>query len=133
MTFSANIYEISVLLIALAFVILVFATIPSLLQTKRTIRAFEDLTLESKRTVESVNKILERAGDRAEDLDDLVKQATDVSKKVVGIADSVVDALKIPLITLLSTIIGAEHGLRRFFIKDKEKKGEEGGGDDVNR
>lgn len=130
MTFSANIYEISVLLIALAFVVLVFATIPSLLQTKRTIRAFEDLTLESKRTVESINKILERAGERAEDLDDLLKQATDVSKKVVGMADSVVDAVKIPLITLLSTIIGAEHGLRRFFSKEKK---EEGGGDDVNR
>ena len=106
------------------------AAIPALLQTKRTIKAFEDLTLESKKTVETVNLIMNRAGERAEDLDDLVKKATDVSKKVVGLADSVVDTLKIPVITLLSTIIGAEHGLRRFFIKDKK---EEGGGDDVNR
>ncbi len=129
MTFSANIYEIAVLLIALAFVIFVLAMIPALLQTKRTIKAFEDLTLESKKTVETVNLIMNKAGERAEDLDDLVKKATDVSKKVVGLADSVVDTLKIPLITLLSTIIGAEHGLRRFFIKEKK----EGGGDDVNR
>ncbi len=129
MTFSANIYEIAVLLIALAFVILVLAAIPALLQTKRTIKAFEDLTLESKRTVEHVNHIMKRAGDRAGDIDDLVKKATDVSHKVVGLADSVVDTVKIPLITLLSTIIGAEHGFRRFFIKEKK----EGGGDDVNR
>jgi len=133
MTFSANIYEIAALLIALAFFILVLATIPSLLQAKRTIRAVEDLTVESKRTVESVNHILKRAGDRGEDIDDLVNKATEVSKKIVGLADSVVDALKIPLITLLSTIIGAEHGLRRFFIKDKEEKKEEehGGSGDV--
>ena len=129
MTFSANIYEIAVLLIALAFMILVLAAIPALLQTKRTIKAFEDLTLESKKTVETVNLIMNRAGERAEDLDDLVRKATDVSKKVVGLADSVVDTLKIPLITLFSTIIGAEHGLRRFFIKEKK----EGGGDDGNR
>ncbi len=129
MTFSANIFEIAVLLIALAFVILVLAVIPALLQTKRTIKAFEDLTLESKRTVEHVNHIMKRAGDRAEDLDELVKKATDVSHKVVGLADSVVDTVKIPLITILSTIIGAEHGFRKFFIKEKK----EGGGDDVNR
>ncbi len=129
MTFSANIYEIAVLLIALAFIIFVIATIPALLQTKRTIKAFEDLTLESKKTVETVNHIMNRVGERGEDLDDLVKKATEVSKKVVGLADSVVDTLKIPLITLLSTIIGAEHGLRRFFIKEKK----EGGGDDGNR
>ncbi|MBI5588280.1 MAG: DUF948 domain-containing protein [Deltaproteobacteria bacterium] len=132
MTFSANIYEISVLLIAVAFVILVVAMIPALLQTKRTIKAFEDLTLESKRTVESVNQIIKKAGERAEDIDDVVKQATEVSRKVVGLADSVVDTVKLPLITLISTVIGAEHGFRSFFRRRKEEK-EEGGGDDVNR
>ena len=129
MTFSANIYEVSVLLIAIAFVILVVSMIPALLQTKRAIKAIEDLTLETKRAVENVNLIIKKASDRAEDIDDVVKQATEVSRKVVGLADSVVDTVKLPLITLISTVIGAEHGFRKFFIKEKK----EGGGDDVNR
>jgi uncharacterized protein YoxC len=127
MTFTASIYEISVLLIALAFVVLVLAMIPALLQAKRTIKAVEDLTLEGKKAVENVNFIVKKAGDRAEDIDELVKEAADVGKKVVGLADSVVDSVKIPIITLISTVIGAEHGIRSFFRRDKK----EGGCDDV--
>lgn len=127
MTFTASIYEISVLLIALAFVVLVLAAIPALLQAKRTIKAVEDLTLEGKKAVENVNFIVKKAGDRAEDIDELVKEAADVGKKVVGLADSVVDSVKIPIITLISTVIGAEHGFRSFFRRDKK----EGGSDDV--
>lgn len=126
MTISANLYEIAVLLIALAVLIFVLALVPALLQLKRTIKAVEDLTIEGKRTVEGVNFIVRKAGDQVEDVEELVKKAKDLGMKVAGIADMVVENVKGPIISGISFLFGAEQGFKRFFSREKKGGGEDG-------
>lgn len=104
MTITFGVYEIAALIIALAFLALILFLIPALIQVRRTVKEMEDLTSESKRTVKSLNHLL-------------------------GIAETVADNIKSPLISIISILLGLEGGLKRLFRKDKDK---EGGGKDVN-
>ncbi len=126
MTITANAYEIAILLVSLAFLVLVIVLIPMVLQLRRTIKAMEELTVESKKTVESLNEIIKITGIEAGDVEELVKKVKDVGLKFVTLAEMLADGVKSPLITIISLILGVEHGFRRFFRR-REKKG--GGGD----
>ncbi|HLC18688.1 MAG TPA: hypothetical protein VJM57_06725 [Thermodesulfobacteriota bacterium] len=121
---SADIYQIAVLLIALAFLILVVFTIPTLVQMRKTVRAVEELSSESKKSIELLNSILKRAGDQADDVEEVLKKVKEVGLKVIGLAELVVDNIKSPLITLLSLFLGFEFGFKRLIKRDK--KGGEG-------
>lgn len=125
MTITAQLYEIAILIVALAFVVLVAVIIPTLLQLKRTIKAAEDLALEGKKTVEEVNFILKRAAEQVDDIGELTRSVKDVGLKVTGLADLVLDNVKSPIINVISFIFGVEEGFKRFF---QRKKGGDGDG-----
>jgi len=121
MTITANVYEIAILLVSLAFLVLVIVLVPMILQLRRTVKAMEELTVESRKTVESLNEIV-----KAGDIEEIVKKVRDVGIKFVTLGDLLADNIKSPLITIISLLFGVEQGFRRFF-RGKEKKG--GGGD----
>ncbi len=126
MTINANIYEVAIILICIAFLIFVIALIPMLLQLKRTIRAVEELTVESKKTVESLNHVIKITVDQAGDLEELVKKVKEVGMKFMMLGELFADGVKNPIITLISLLFGIEHAFKRFFRR-RERKG--GGGD----
>lgn len=125
MTFTADLSDIAILIIALAFLIFVLAAVPALLQLKRTFQALEELTAEGRRTIESVNVIVQKAGDQLSDVEELVTKVKDVGLKVTGLAEMVVDNVRSPLIGIISFFFGAEEGFKRLFKRCKK-----GGGDD---
>lgn len=125
MTVTANAYELAVLLIALAFVVLVIALIPALVQLKKTIKAVGDLTDESRKTVENLNAIIKIAGEQAGNVEGLVKKITEVGFNITSVVNMLVENVKSPLISIISLFFGLEGGLKRFFTREKK-----GGGDD---
>jgi uncharacterized protein YoxC len=127
MTISANVYEIAILLVSLAFLVLVIFLIPMVLQLRRTIKAMEELTVESKKTVESFNEFVRMTGIQAGEVEELVKKVKDVGIKFASLGEMLADGVKSPLVTVISLLFGVEHGVRRFFRR-REKKG---GGDDA--
>lgn len=131
MTFSADVYEIAILLIAIAFLVLVIAIIPTLTQLRRTVRSMEELSNEGRKTVEAVNVIAERVGDQTEDIDEMVQRFKGVGEKTADLADMVLDNLRGPLITILSLILGFEFGLKHISKhkkKDADKEDKPEGG-----
>ncbi|MFQ5464534.1 MAG: hypothetical protein ACE5EI_01265 [Thermodesulfobacteriota bacterium] len=123
MSFSADIYELAVLIIAFAFLAFVIALIPTLLQIKRTARSVEELTTEGRKTVEVVGKLAKRTEEQAEDFEDLFKRFRELGRKAMGLADMVLDNVKSPLITILSLLLGVEFGLRQLLKLKKKQKG----------
>jgi uncharacterized protein YoxC len=122
MTVTADIYEIAVVIIALTFLVLVIVAIPMLMQLKRTIRAVEELSTESRKTIEVLNVLFKKTGDHAGDIDELVKRVKEVGLKATGIAEVLLDSIKNPLIAILSMLLGIEFGMKR--LVKKEKKGD---------
>ena len=120
MTITLGVSEIAILIVALAFLALVIALIPTLLQLKRTIKAVEELAGESKTAVASVNHIIVKAGEQVEDVEELTRRVKEVGTKVVDLLEMIVDTVKNPLITLLGLIIGFEFGFRKLFKKEQK-------------
>lgn len=127
MTITADLVDLAIFLIGLGVFIFAVAFIPALLQLKRTFKAIEELTQESRKTVEIVNLVARSTQEQVTDLKELVTRVKDLGLKVTGIGDLVVDNVKGPLISFLSFLFGAEEGLRRFFHRNKK---EGGGGDE---
>lgn len=128
MTITADMFDLAILLMGLGVFIFVIALVPALLQLKRTFKAVEELTVETKKTVETVNFIAKRAQDQVSDIEELVTRVKDLGVKVTGLGDMVVDGVKGPIISFISFLFGAEEGLRRFFHKNRKDK--EGGTDE---
>ncbi|MBI5643718.1 MAG: DUF948 domain-containing protein [Deltaproteobacteria bacterium] len=126
MTITADISDIALLIIALAFLVLVIAVIPALLQLKRTFQAVEELTVEGKRTVEGVNVIVRKAGDQLGDIEELVIKVKDVGLKATNLGELIIDTVRNPLISIISIFFGAEEGFKRFFNREKKGGGEDG-------
>lgn len=127
MTISANFYELSALLIAISFLVLVIALVPALLQLKRTIKAFEELSIESKKTVEGLNVIVTKAGEMTADVEQVLKKAQGIGLKVTDLADIIVDSLKSPLINIVSLLFGVEQGFKHFISRAKKEGGDDDG------
>ncbi|OGP15485.1 MAG: hypothetical protein A2052_01265 [Deltaproteobacteria bacterium GWA2_54_12] len=125
MTITADVYDFAIFLIGLGFFIFVIALVPALLQLKRTFKAVEELTNETRKTVEVVNFIAKRTQDQVADFEELISRVKDLGIKVTGLGDIVVDNVKGPIISFLSFIFGAEEGFKRFFHRNKK-----GGGKD---
>lgn len=125
MTISADIFDLAIFLIGLGVFILAVALIPAVLQLKKTFKAFEDLSLEARKSVEIANFIGGRVKDQSADIEELVTRVKDLGIKVTGLGELLVDNIKLPLISFLSFLFGAEEGLRRFFRRDAENKGGE--------
>lgn len=123
MTITLGIYELSMLLIAIGFVAIIIALIPAIIQTKRTLKSVEELSLESKKAVESLNVVIEKAGANAADVEELVKKFKDVALGFMGLAQMVLEHVRSPILTILSLILGAEFGLKRLFKNDDKNGG----------
>ncbi len=124
---TASIYEIAVLIIALAFLILVIFAIPALIQIKKTARSVEDLTGQGKKTVDALNDLIKKTSDRAGEVEVLVKRLKDLSTRLSTTAEFITLNIKTPLLTLLSLIIGFQYGLRQFMKSAQDGGSEEGG------
>jgi len=130
---TANVYEIVAVILALAFLILIIFIIPVLLQIKKTARSVEELSSESKKSLETLNGLMKKTGDTAGEFETLVKKLRDLSASFTGMAEIVSGNFKNTIITIISLIIGLQYGLK-FFMNSSEtnsastkKQGEENG------
>ncbi len=123
MTISAELYEIAILIIALAFLVLVIVSIPALLQLKRTVKAVEELSKEGRKGVETLNGLLKRTGDQAGEFESVLHKFRDVGLKAGNLGELVVDSVRNPLVTLLSLLLGLEVGMKQL-VKNKNEKNE---------
>lgn len=129
MTVTANLTDIAIIIAVVAFLVLVIALVPMIFQIKKTIKAVEDLTVESRKTVEGVNSLVNKLSLQAGDLDELVKRVKDVGLKTTAVVELVVDNIRSPVITVLSLLMGTRRALKRLLRRDRNK----GGDDDGNR
>ncbi|OGP21669.1 MAG: hypothetical protein A2054_09420 [Deltaproteobacteria bacterium GWA2_55_10] len=123
MTITADVYDIAIFLIGLGFFIIAVALVPAILQLKRTFKAVEDLTQETRKTVEIVNFVGRKVQDQTADIEELIARVKDLGVKVTGLGELVVDNVRGPVINFLSFLFGAEEGFKRFFHRDRAKKG----------
>lgn len=120
MTFTADIFDLAILLMGLGVFIFVIALVPALLQLKRTLKAAEELTVETRKTVEVVNFIARKTQDQVDDIQELIGRVKDLGLKVTGLGDIIVDNVKGPVISFISFLFGAEEGFKRFFHRNKK-------------
>jgi uncharacterized protein YoxC len=118
---TANIYEIAAFIVALAFLVLVIFAIPALIQIKTTARSVEEITGQSKKTIEALNTLIKKAGEGTGELDILIKRLKDLSNRLSTTAEFISLNIKSPLVTALSLIIGFQYGLK-YFMKSTEEK-----------
>ncbi len=124
MTITMSIYELSMLLMAIGFVAIIIALIPTVIQAKKTLKSVDELSLESKKAMESLNVILEKTGANAADVEELVKRFKDVALGFMGLAEMILEHVRSPILTILSLILGAEFGLKRLFRNEDKTGGE---------
>ena len=123
---TASIYEIAIIIIALAFLVLVIAAIPLLIQLKKAMKSVEELTTEGKKTAEVLTSLFNKTNDQAGNIEELVKKINVVGLKATGIAEILLDNIKSPLIAILSMLLGVEFGMKHLVKKEKK-----GGDEDV--
>jgi len=128
---TANIYQIVALVIALAFLILVVFSIPTLLQLKRTVRSFEELSTESKKSLGILNNLLEKTGEHTGEVEEIFERVKNIGLKIINTAEFFVENIKSPLVTILSLLLGIQFGLKHF-LKHEEKDEKDGGEKDVD-
>lgn len=123
MTITADLFDLAIFLIGLGFFIIAVALVPAILQLKRTFKAVEELTTETRKTVEIVNFVGRKVQDQTADIEELIARVKDLGVKVTGLGELVVDNVRSPLISFLSFLFGAEEGFKRFFHRDRKKGG----------
>jgi len=134
---TADVYEIVAVILALAFLILIIFTIPVLLQIKKTAKSVEELSGESKKSLETLNGLMKKTGNTAGELDILVKKLKNLSTSLTGITELIGGNFKSTIATLISLIIGLQYGLKYFInnntekTKTGERAEEKQGGEDV--
>lgn len=127
MTVTADLTDIAVIIAVVAFLVLVIALVPMILQARKTIKAVEDLTVEGRKTVEGVNSLVNKLSSQAGDLDELVKRVKEVGLKTAAVAELVVDNIRSPVITVLSLLLGTRRALKRLLRRDRNKGGDDDG------
>lgn len=122
MTFTVSISELSVFIIAIAFLILVISAIPVFIQLRQTAKAVQELSEEGKRVLEDVKEITEKVNVQVSDMEEAIKKIKDVTLKTTGVAEIIVDAIKGPVVKIAGVMAGMKFGLKHF---------RKGGKDDV--
>lgn len=122
MTFTVSISELSVFIIAIAFLILVISAIPVFIQLRQTAKAVQELSEEGKRVLEDVKEITEKVNVQVSDMEEAVKKIKDITLKTTGVAEIIVDAIKGPVVKIAGIMAGMKFGLKHF---------RKGGEDDV--
>ncbi|MBF8250816.1 MAG: hypothetical protein HW382_444 [Deltaproteobacteria bacterium] len=120
MTFTVSLAELSVFIIAIAFLILVVSAIPTLIQLRQTGRALQELSEEGKRFLADIKEITHRVNGQVSDMEEAVKKLRDVTLKATGVAEVVIDAIKGPVVKIAGVMAGLTFGLKHFRKGGKE-------------
>jgi len=122
MTFTVSLGELSIFIIAIAFLILVVSVIPTFIQLRQTGKALQELSEEGKRFLADVKEITHKINGQVGDMEEPLKKLRDVTLKATEVAEIVVDAVKGPAVTVAGVLAGITFGLKHF---------RKGGGEDV--
>lgn len=122
MTFTVSLSELSVFIIAIAFLILVISAIPVFIQLRQTAKAVQELSEEGTKVLEDVKEITEKVNVQVSDMEEAVKKIREVTLKTTGVAEIIVDAIKGPVVKIAGVMAGMKFGLKHF---------RKGGKDDV--
>lgn len=114
MTFTVSLAELSIFLIAIAFLILVVSVIPTLIQLRQTGKALQELSEEGKRFLAEIKEMTHRVNGQVTDMEEAVKRVRDVTLKATAVAEVVVEAVKGPVVTLAGVLAGIKFGLKHF-------------------
>lgn len=114
MTFTVSLTELSVFIIAIAFLILVVSVIPTFIQLRQTGRAIQELSEEGKKLLAELKETAHRVNGQVVDMEEAVKRVRDVALKATGVAEIVVDAIKGPVVKLGGVMAGIKFGLKHF-------------------
>ncbi len=114
MTFTVSLWELSLFIIAVAFVILLVTAIPALIQLRRTGRALQEFSEDGKELLADLKDITRTLNGSANDVNDAVGRIRDVTLKATGVAEGVIDAVKAPLYKMAAVMAGVTYALKHF-------------------
>lgn len=114
MTFTVTLAELSIFMIAIAFLILVVSLIPTIIQLRQTGKAIQDFSEDGRRVLEDVKDITHKVNGQVGDMEEAVKKVKDVSLKAADVAEIVIGAIKGPAVTLAGILAGITFGLKHF-------------------
>lgn len=120
---SYNVYEIAALIVAISVSALAIAAIPAVLQIKRTIKAVEDLSLETKKSVETLNGILKRIDCGVAVFEETAARFKQTGERISDFIDSLVENVKKPIAVVASVVSVIEYAFKLFFGKGRKKGG----------
>ena len=120
MTFTVSLSEISIFIIAIAFLVLVVSIIPALIQLRQTGRAIQELSEEGKKLLAEVKETVHKVNAQVTDMEDAVKKIRDITLKATGVAGVIIDAVRSPVTKLSALLAGIRFGLK-YFRKGGEK------------
>lgn len=123
MTITMTIYELSALIIAIGFLVLIITLIPSIRQVRKTALAMEALSIEGKKAAENLNLLLSIVGSEADEIKEVIVRLRNAGLNAADLADTVLENLKGPAIAIISLIFGAEAFVKTYLAnrcKDQE-------------
>ncbi|MBI5887669.1 MAG: hypothetical protein HZB82_03045 [Deltaproteobacteria bacterium] len=120
---SYNVYEIAALMAAISVSALAIAAIPAVLQIKRTIRAVEDLSLETKKSVETLNGILKRIDCGVAVFEETAARFKQTGERISDVIDSFMENIKKPIAVVAGVLSSIEYAFKLFFGKERKKGG----------
>jgi len=116
-------YEIAALLVAISVSALAISTIPAVLQIKRTFKAIEDLSLETKKLVETLNDILQKVDCGVTAFEETAARIKQTGEHISDVIDSFVENIKKPLEIVAIVLSSIEYAFKLFFGKERKKGG----------
>lgn len=121
MTFTVSFLDLSLLIIAIAFLILVIFAVPTLLQLRKTAKSLQEFSEEGKIFLGDAKEITSKINEHLGSMDEALTRVKDVSMKATSLVEVVVDALK-PMVTYAGILAAIVFGIKQF---------KKGGGEDV--
>lgn len=125
MTITMTIYELSALIAAISFLVLIIALIPSIRQMKKTASEMETLSIEGRKAAEKLNVILSAVSGNPDEIKEVIARLRSTGLKAADLADTVLENLTGPAIAIISLLFGAETFLKCFLANKREEN--EGG------
>ncbi len=121
----SSIYEIAVILAAIAVSALAVFAIPAILQIKKTIKAIEELSLETKKAVETLDGILKKVDAGATVLEETINRASQTGERITEVIDSLIENVKRPVTAIGGILFAIECASKVLFRKESKKGGVE--------
>lgn len=120
---SPNVYEIAALIVAVSVSALAISAIPAVIQIKRTFKAVEDLSLETKRLVETLNSILHKIDCGVGAFEETAERFKQTGERISEVIELFVENIKKPIIAVGNVLSSIEYAFRLFFGKERTKGG----------